>query len=97
MEYPVVSLLKTGGNIRRLRKERKIRTTDLAYYLGFTDVQAIYKWERGECLPTLENCFALSKYMNVHVEDILICEDEMSSYLCKNVIAILGGINQNAS
>ena len=79
MNYPIVSLSATGDNIRRLRKERKVKTSELADYLGFSDVQAVYKWERGECLPTLENCFALSKYLHVQVEDILVCMDEMSS------------------
>jgi len=79
MNYPVVNLNGTGANIRKLRKERNIKIGVLADYLGFSDVQAIYKWERGICLPTLENCFALSKYLNVCVEDILICEGEISS------------------
>ena len=79
MNYPIVSLTATGDNIRRLRKERKVKTSELADYLGFSDVQAVYKWERGECLPTLENCFALSKYLHVQVEDILVCMDEMPS------------------
>ena len=84
MVYPVVNLEETGKNIRKLRREQKIKITDLACYLGFFDVQAIYKWERGICLPTLENCFALSKYLNVRIEDILVCEDEMFSvFLCR--------------
>ena len=46
MNYPIVSLSATGDNIRRLRKERKVKTSELADYLGFSDVQSVYKWER---------------------------------------------------
>ena len=85
MTYPVVNLNGTGANIRKLRKERDVKICELAEYLGFSDVQAIYKWERGICLPTLENCFALSKYLNVCVEDILVCEAEISSSFVRNM------------
>ena len=89
MDYPVVNLKATGLNIRRLRKERRISTWEIADYLGFTDVQAIYKWERGACLPTLENCFALSKLLNVTIEDIFVCcEDKMSSFCAKMFLRI---------
>ena len=36
MNYPIVSLSATGDNIRRLRKERKVKTSELADYLGFS-------------------------------------------------------------
>ncbi len=51
-------------------------TKNQFFFLGLT--------RAGICLPTLENCFALSKYLNVRIEDILVCEDEMFSvFLCR--------------
>ena len=34
----------------------------------------------------MENCFALSEYLNVCVEDILICEDEISSSVLSRLL-----------
>ena len=80
MNYPIVSLSATGDNIRRLRKERKVKTSELADYLGFSDVQAVYKWERGACLPTIDNLLALSHLYHVQMEDLLVYEEaEMAS------------------
>lgn len=35
MNYPIVSLSATGDNIRRLRKERKVKTSELQITLVF--------------------------------------------------------------
>ena len=45
----------------------------MAEYMGFGTDQAIYKWQRGESLPTVENLYALSILFNTSIEDIL-CE-----------------------
>ena len=44
--------------------------------MGFESDQAVYKWQRGESLPTVDNLFALSRLFGTSVDDILIgCED----------------------
>ena len=50
-EYPVIDLIETGNNIRRLRVERGMTVRDLQKYFGFEEPQAIYKWQRGQSLP----------------------------------------------
>ena len=79
IEYPVINLKATGERICQLRKARGIRVLDISEYMGFSEPQAVYKWQRGECLPTLDNLFALSKLFATPMEDILVCEDRMSS------------------
>ena len=79
IEYPVINLKATGERICQLRKARGIRVLDISEYMGFSEPQAVYKWQRGECLPTLDNLFALSKLSATPMEDILVCEDRMSS------------------
>jgi hypothetical protein len=36
--------------------------------------QAIYKWQHGDCLPTIDNLVALSAIFEVTIESILITE-----------------------
>ena len=71
-EYPVIDLQKTGENIHRLREERKLSVRDLQIYFGFEEPAAIYRWQRGDNLPTLDNMVALSKLFGVAIEDILV-------------------------
>jgi transcriptional regulator with XRE-family HTH domain len=79
--YPIIDMKATGERIRQLRKERGIKVSELTEYMGFNEPQAIYKWQRGESLPTVDNLYALSKILNTKIEDILIGDDGMSSPL----------------
>lgn len=72
MLVPVVDLKLTGQNIAVLRKQSGISVRELQTMLGFATPQAIYKWQRGETLPTVENLAALAYILGVAVEDILV-------------------------
>ena len=73
MNYPVIDIRATGERIRQLRIEHHLKVEEIAEYMGFGTDQAIYKWQRGESLPTVENLYALSILFNTSIEDIL-CE-----------------------
>ncbi len=75
MKYPVIDVKATGEKIRQLRKEHHMKVEDIASYMGFGTDQAVYKWQRGDSLPTVDNLYALSILFNTSIEDIL-CEKE---------------------
>lgn len=70
--FPVIDLQATGANILRLRKARGLSVRDLQRYFGFEEPQAIYKWQKGKCLPAVDNLYALSLLFNVPINDILV-------------------------
>ena len=70
--FPVIDLRATGENIRRLRLARGLSVRDLQSYFGFEEPQAIYKWQKGQSLPTVDNLFALGKLLGVPMEEILV-------------------------
>ena len=70
--FPVIDPVATGKNIMRLREERGMTVRDLQAYFGFEDPQAIYKWQRGKTLPSVDNLYALGSLLNVHMDDILV-------------------------
>ena len=74
MLVPVVDMKLTGQNIASLRVKRGISVRELQHMLGFTTPQSIYKWQRGETLPTLENLAALACILDVSMDDILAVE-----------------------
>ena len=72
VEYPVIDVYETGKNIERLRKEKGLRVKDISSYMGFLEPQAVYKWQQGKALPSLDNMFALSVLFQVPMENILV-------------------------
>ena len=69
-----IDLYKTGLNIKSLREARGITVKDIQKELGFTTPQAIYKWQDGKCLPTLDNIIILARLFEVSVEDIVVID-----------------------
>ena len=69
---PVIDMTATGRNITRLRKQAGMTVRDLQGIFGFTSPQAIYKWQRGDCLPTLDNIVVLAAVFGVTVDEILV-------------------------
>ena len=72
---PTIDMVRTGNNITRLRKESGLSVRDLQRMLGFTTPQAIYKWQQGRALPTLDNLVALAAVFGVKIDDILVYQD----------------------
>ena len=70
--FPVIDLAATGANIARLRQERGFTVRDLQKFFGFEEPQAIYKWQHGESLPTVDNLVALSAIFAVPIDAILV-------------------------
>ena len=71
-QFPVIDLPATGANIRRLRQTKGLSVRDLQQFFGFEEPQAIYKWQRGQSLPTVDNLYALSALLGVPMNDILV-------------------------
>ena len=70
--YPTIDLPATGLNIIRLRKLRGLSVQDLQRFFGFESPAAIYQWQRGDCLPSVDNLYALSAILQVSMNDILV-------------------------
>lgn len=70
--FPVIDLPATGANILRLRQTRGLSVRDLQQFFGFEEPQAIYKWQRGQSLPSVDNLYALSALLGVTMNDILV-------------------------
>ena len=70
--FPVIDMAATGSNIKRLRLEKGLSVRQLQSYFGFDEPQAIYKWQRGESLPSVDNLYALGTLLGVPMEQILV-------------------------
>lgn len=72
MPFPQIDVRATGQNIDRLLTQRQISVRTLQTYFGFDTPRAIYKWLRGEHLPSVDHLFALSRLLQIPLQDILV-------------------------
>lgn len=77
---PVIDMGEIGCRIKRLRKEKRLRVTDISETMGFETPQAVYKWQRGECLPDTVNLIILSRMLGTTVEGIILGEEDDTSF-----------------
>ena len=79
MVIPTIDMIKTGQNINRLRKLAGISVKDLQDVFGFATPQAIYKWQHGTALPTIDNLVVLASVLGVRIDEILVMIDAQVS------------------
>ena len=71
---PVIDMVKTGQNIMNLRVAAGLSVKDLQDIFGFATPQAIYKWQHGTALPTIDNLVVLAAVFGVHMDEILVLD-----------------------
>ena len=72
MLITTIDMIKTGENINRLRKLAGVSVKDLQDVFGFATPQAIYKWQHGAALPTIDKLVVLASVLDVRIDDILV-------------------------
>jgi len=67
----IVDLQATGTNIKFLRVQSGLTVKDIQTVFNFEHPQAIYNWEAGKTLPSIDNLLVLSDLFEINVEDIV--------------------------
>ena len=70
-KYPVIDMLRTGKNIKRIMQAKGLSVKDVQNFLGFSTPQGIYHWFDGKTMPTLDNMYALSELFRMPVDAIM--------------------------
>lgn len=70
--FPTIDMRATGNRIRDLRDRNGLTTVDIQLAFGFGTPQAVYKWLRGDSLPTVDNLVILADLFGVAIEEILV-------------------------
>jgi transcriptional regulator with XRE-family HTH domain len=70
--YPVIDVLRTGQNIKRIMRLKGLNVKDIQGFLELSTPQSIYHWFDGRNLPTIDNLYALSELFQLPVDDLII-------------------------
>ena len=71
---PTIDMVATGRNIMRLREAAGLTVSDLQDIFGFATPQAIYKWQHGPAMPTIDNLVVLAAVMDVPMDEIIVID-----------------------
>ena len=75
VSYPVIDVPKTGARIKLLIAQSGLTVKEVKEFFGFEEPTAIYRWQRGLTLPTVDHLLALSRLLGVTMEDILVVRE----------------------
>lgn len=74
---PAIDMVATGKNIARLREEAGLTVKDLQNIFGFATPQAIYKWQHGAAMPTIDNLVVLAAVLAVTMDEIIVIDTDL--------------------
>ena len=69
---PSIDMVATGSNIKALIKSKGLKVADIQKICGFNTPQAIFKWMRGDALPTIDNMVILASILGVTIDQLIV-------------------------
>ena len=70
--FQSIDQVQTGIKINLMLKMAGYDVKYIQSYLKLSCPQSIYRWFKGKVLPSVEHLHALSKLLNVHMEELLV-------------------------
>ena len=71
-KYPVIDMHATGTHIKELMDAHEVTVQDVQKAMGLAAPQAVYRWLKGSNMPSVDNLYALSRYLNTSMDDMII-------------------------
>jgi len=78
---PAIDMAATGRNIIKLREAAGLTVRDLQDIFGFATPQAIYKWQHGTAMPTVDNLVVLAAVLEVPMDAIIVVDVNMKAQI----------------
>lgn len=67
-----IDIQATGENIKEFLEQNHITPKDVAKECGFTTCNTVYKWFRGESLPSIDSLVIVADMIGVPVDNLLV-------------------------
>ena len=79
-----INMKLTGLRLKLYATRQGLSVKDIQNYLCLSCPQPIYRWYKGIILPSVDNLLRLSELFNVHMEDLLVKNNDFDSVFDKN-------------
>lgn len=71
-QLPKIDMDRTGARLKMARLSSGLAVKDVQKVIGLTSPQAIYKWESGKSMPTIDNLVILAWLCKVRLDDLIV-------------------------
>ena len=69
-----IDCVSTGAKLKQLARERGMSNSDIQRLMGFNTPQSVYKWFRGDSMPTIDNLVILADAFDCTIDDLLVIQ-----------------------
>ena len=69
--FPTSNLTEARIKLQQIMDKRGITPKDIKEFLNIGSVQTVYNWCNGLNMPTIDNLYALSQFLQVPIDEII--------------------------
>ena len=69
---PMIDVAATGANIKAMMRSKGFKVADVQARCGFNTPQAVFKWMRGDTVPTIDNMIIIADMFGVTIDQIVV-------------------------
>ena len=77
--YKVINIIETGKNIKKKISDSGLTVTEIQMALELSAPQSIYRWFRGETLPSIDNLYTIAYILHVPMEALIVTKEKYIS------------------
>lgn len=74
--YIALDSILTGRRIKSLIMEKGYSVRKLQLLLNLSCPQPVYRWIKGQTLPSVDHLYMMHRIFGVHMEEMLVAKDE---------------------
>lgn len=74
--YPNIDMIKTGQKIKECIQKNGYTVKDIQKILNLSCPQPVYRWFKGQILPSVDHLYTLSRIMGVHMEELIVTKND---------------------
>lgn len=73
--YISLDMIQTGKRMHDIFIKNRCNVKDIQNLLNLACPQSVYRWIKGQALPSIDNLYTLAKIFQVHIDDMLVSKD----------------------
>lgn len=94
--YSNIDMAATGFHLKNLTASKGLTAKMIQKYLGLSCPQPVYRWFKGQILPSVDHLYALSRLLQMHMEDLIVAKGNGNNnvILRHRIFSYYEGINK---